>query len=171
MENARTRASQKLELKALKHQAKRAKQAHKHEAVGYVQLFSALKKLFSGEITQHQMHLDGLTLGNGKATLSDVDLTVTQVNLIDNPDGTTTPQITTNLTGELEIPLEGKPPLRVKLDMTGVQISLEGRMIPAANAWIGKYGPKRIWQQLQMIRKGKGKLFSLKHVGVQAEAI
>ena len=165
------RAQSKLELKAIKQEEKSAEEAKTNEAVGYIKLFNALKKIFTGEIKHHQLHLDGLTLGNGKVSLSNVDLTVTQVNLIDNPDGSTTPQITANLNGEVELPLEGQLPLRIKLNMTGVQISLEGRMIPAANVWIGKYGPKRIWQQLQKIRTGKGKLFSLKHVDIKAESI
>ena len=161
----------KMELAALKKEKEKAEEARSHETVGYIQFFSALKKIFSGQMDQHQMHLDGLTLGGGKVSLNNVDLTTTQVDLIDGPDGTTTPQITANLTGELELPLEGKPPLKIKLNMTGVRISLEGRMIPAANAWIGKYGVKQIWRQVQKIRKGKGKLFSLRHVGVKAESI
>ena len=161
----------RLSMRALERTAKEARKARNEEALGYLKLPLALRKIYSGKMARYDLHLAGLTLGDDPYSLSDVDIGITHVDLIEAPDGTITPEVTADIKGTLEIPLEGKPPLHLKLDMTGVKISLEGRLIPAANAWIGGFGPIQTVRELKKIKSAKGKLFSLKHVDIKARSI
>ncbi|MRI34401.1 hypothetical protein EOPP23_15535 [Endozoicomonas sp. OPT23] len=165
------RIQSKEELRTLKAQKKAAKKSSKSEAVSYLKMLKAFKKIHAGTAQRHDMHLESLSLANGQYNLSNVDLGVTQVKLIPTDDGKIRPQITADINGILEIPLPGQAPLKVRLNMKDVQISLEGRLVPAANAWIGSYGLKDTLSQLQKIRGDSGGLFNLRHIGVKAGAI
>ncbi len=165
------RSNSQEELRDLKQAKKKAYKSSKNEAVDYLKLLKAFKSIHAGKEQRHEVRMDSLSLANGQYNLVDVKLGVTKVNLVESEDGSIRPQITADIEGILEIPLPGQDPLRIKLDMKDFQISLEGRMVPAANAWIGSYGAKETLSQLKKITKDSGSLFNLRHVGVKAESI
>ena len=170
-DSAVTDRMRKEELKALQQAQKAAKASSKSEAVDYLKLVKALKQIYTGQKKYHEIKLESLSFGGGQYNLSDVELGVTQVELVESPNGNIHPKVTANIKGTLEIPLPGEKPLKVRLDMKDFQISLEGRLVLAANAWIGSYGIKKTLSQLQKIRHDSGSLFNLRHVGLQASSI
>ncbi len=165
------RQESRAELKALRKEAARTRAKRNGEVVQYLELVKALKRINKGREESYNVHLDGLMFGDGKAFIKDVDLEVTGVELLKSPKGDQIPRITADLEGVLEIPLKGKPPLRLRLQMTGVKISMEGRLIPAASTYIGKSSPVEIIKAMHKIRKSKDGLFKLKHFGIEAESI
>ena len=169
--NKLTRQQSKQELKVLKQDKKRAKSARNREFVGYLKLLRALKHIHQKKIDRHNVHLSGMTLGNGRVALKDVDLSVSKVDLVQGLDGHSVPQITTDIDGIVEIPLPDRSPLRVRLEMTDVRVTAEGRLTPIANAIISNRSLPGIIRQLVGIKRGKGKLFALSRFGIEAGSI
>lgn len=169
--NKLTRQQSQQELKTLKQDKKQAKSARNSEFVGYLKLLRALKQIHQKIIDRHNVHLTGMTLGGGRVALKDVDLSVSKVDLVQGQDGHSVPQITADINGFVEIPLPDKPPLRVRLEMTDVRVTAEGRLAPIAKTIIGKRSLPEIVQQLAGVRKGKGKLFALSRFGIEAGCI
>ena len=170
--NRVSRQQSKQELAALKQDRAQAKAARNSEYMGYVKFLRALKQIYQKKIDRHNVHLSGMTLGDGRAALKDVDLSVSQVDLVEGHDGHSVPEITADINGILEIPFQDRPPLRVRLEMKDVKVAAEGRLLPIARALIiSRRSIPNILRQLVGLKKSKGKLFALSRFGIEAGSI
>ena len=158
-------------VKSLRRDAKEYKKAKLDEAHNYIQLFKALKKINRGEIASHKVHLTGMELAGGKASLENIDLTVTGVDLVSNTNDELVPQLKTDIKATLVMPIPGKPPVRVSIDIEGAELTLEGKAMPFVNSYIKGNTIKELFTNIRHFRDNKKAKFQLSHMGLSAERV
>ncbi|WP_062262000.1 SEL1-like repeat protein [Endozoicomonas arenosclerae] len=161
----------KRQLMQLRKEKKQARAARDSEIRSYLQLLRSLKALHKGEKQEHTVHLEGLVLEGGKATLRNVELRVHKVELVDSDTGETYPKITVDVKGSVDVNAPGQPPLKMDVEIKDMEASIQGRMVPGINAYIRGKGITGLFKALHRIRKQKGKFFQLSRAGVSVGKI
>ena len=156
----------KRQLMRLHKEKKQARAARDYEIRSYLQLLRSLKALHKGTIPDHTVHLDGLVLQGGKATLRNVELRVRKVELVNSQTGEAYPKITVDIKGSVDVNAPGQPPLKLDIEVKDMEASIQGRMVPGINAYIRGKGMTGLIKAFHRIRKQKGKFFQLSRAGV-----
>ena len=163
-------ASRKL-VKSLRRNVKQAKKAELDEAHNYIQLVKALKKINRGEISSHKVHLAGIELAGGKASLEDIDMTVTGVDVVSSTSGALVPRLKADMKATLVVSVPGKPPVRVSVEIEGTELTLEGRAMPFVNSYIQGNAIKNLFKNIRHLRENKEAKFQLSHLGLSATKV
>lgn len=158
-------------LKDLKEEASEARRVSTDEVYNYIQLVKALKKINKDQVASHQIFVQGMHIAGGKASLENIDMTITGVKVVSSPGEQLSPRIQADLKGTLVVPVQGKPPMRIQVDVKGAQVTLEGRMMPFMNSFIQGNSVKNIFRNIHHVRKHSGEMFKLSRVGLQAEKV
>ena len=158
-------------VKNLRRSVKEAKQAKLDEAHNYIQLVKALKKINRGEIGSHKVHLAGMELAGGKASLEDIDMTVTGVDVVSSTSGALVPKLKADLKATLVVAVPGKDPIRVSVDIEGAELTLEGRVMPFVNSYIQGNTVSNLFKNIRHFRKNREDKFELSHLGLSAEKV
>ncbi|UYM17225.1 hypothetical protein [Endozoicomonas euniceicola] len=165
------RAKSKELVKNLRRSVKEAKQAKLDEAHNYIQLVKALKKINRGEIGSHKVHLAGMELAGGKASLEDIDMTVTGVDVVSSTSGALVPKLKADLKATLVVAVPGKDPIRVSVDIEGAELTLEGRVMPFVNSYIQGNTVSNLFKNIRHFRQNREGKFELSHLGLSAEKV
>lgn len=163
-------ASRKL-VKSLRRNVKQAKKAELDEAHNYIQLVKALKKINRGEISSHKVHLAGIELAGGKASLENIDMTVTGVDVVSSASGELVPRLKADVKATLVVSVPGKPPIRVSVDIEDAELTLEGRVMPFVNSYIQGNAIKNLFKNIRHLRENKKAKFQLSHLGLSAAKV
>ena len=158
-------------VKSLRKDVQSARQARMDEIHNCIQLFKALKKINRGKIASHQVHFPGMKLAGGKASLENVNMTIKGVDVVSSTSGALVPRIKADVKATLVVPVPGKAPLRVSVDVSGAEVTLEGRAMPFLNSYIQGNSVKNLFRNIRHIRQNKKAMFQMHHVGLSAEKI
>ncbi|WP_422132812.1 hypothetical protein [Endozoicomonas sp. ALD040] len=150
----------------LRKQKKQARVARDNEIRSYLRLLRSFKAMHRGELKDHTVHLDELSLGGGKATLKHVELRVHKVELLDSDTGQTYPKITLDVKGSVNVDVPGQPPLKMDIKIKDMDVSIQGRVVAGINAYISGKGIAGFFRALHRIRRQKGTFFELNRTGV-----
>lgn len=156
-------------VKNLRQDARDARKAKLDEVHNCIQLFKALKKLNQGKITNHRVHFSGMELVGGKASLENIDMNLTGVDVVSSTSGTLVPRIRADVKATLVMPVPGKEPTRVTVDVTGAELTLEGRAMPFLNSYLQGTSIKNLFSNIRRVRKNRKAMFQLSHLGISAE--
>ncbi|AMO55412.1 hypothetical protein GZ77_10320 [Endozoicomonas montiporae] len=165
------RAESREMVKNLRKDVKQYKKAKLDEAHNYIQLVKALKKINRGQIDSHKVHLTGMELAGGRASLEDIDMTIKGVDVVSNASGDLVPQLKADIKATLVLPIPGKPPVRVSIDVEGAKLTLEGRIMPIVNSYIQGNMVEKLFKNIRHLWKNKEAKFQLSHFGLSAERV
>ena len=158
-------------LKDLRREAKEARRASTDEVFDYIQLVKALKKINRGKLEKHKIFVPGIQIASGRASLENIDMTITGVEVDSCGDGQLSPRIKADLKGMLVVPVPGKPPMRIQMDVKGAEVTLEGRVMPFMNSFIQGSSVRDIVTNIHKVRKTSGEMFKLSKVGLKAAKV